>query len=230
MAPLSTSPCVALRVYYCTDQWFPDATAGLIINYYTSVDRNEHICSFQHPQRWPVAAERRLSAPQIPPCVTPHQNHRTLCTCKPSDTSRSPRGGSGTCLETTSASPWWPAELSQLQNQGHAHRGPRFYHHKDFAPTAACDWLQENSLSIFCQHCDLTLCNAFCLPLALSPGEWTHRDTQEFITILQNIILGVKKNTQKLLLQMCHVIFLIQFLLHILNQFHEDLALVSEQN
>lgn len=66
MAPLSTPPCVALRVYNGMDQWLPDATAGLIINYYTSVHQNEHIRSIQHPQSWPVAAERWLSAPPTP--------------------------------------------------------------------------------------------------------------------------------------------------------------------
>lgn len=146
MAPLSTPPCVALRVYYDMDQWLPDATEGLIINYYTSVDQNEHICSFQHPQCWPVATEHRLSAPPIPPFLI----HHPLCTCEPGDTSRSPHPGSGTCLETTSASPWWPAELSQLQNQGHARRGPWFYHNKDSAAAAACNWLQETFQSIFC--------------------------------------------------------------------------------
>lgn len=83
--------------------------------------------------------------------------YHPLCTCKLSATTLSLCGGSGTCLKTTSASPWWPAELSQLQNQGHAHRGPRFYHHKEFAATAACNWLQETFWSIFCQHCNRTL-------------------------------------------------------------------------
>lgn len=128
MAPLSTPPCVVLRVYYSMDQWVPDATAGLIINYYTSLDQNEHFCSFQHPQRWPVVAKLRLNAPP-----TPHPLYRL------SNTSNSPRGGSGTCLKTASASPWWPAELSQLKNQGHTCRGPRFYHNKDIAAASACN-------------------------------------------------------------------------------------------
>lgn len=113
MAPLSTPPCVVLRVYYSMDQWVPDATAGLIINYYTSLDQNEHFCSFQHPQRWPVVAKLRLNAPP-----TPHPLYRL------SNTSNSPRGGSGTCLKTASASPC---------------RGPRFYHNKDIAAASACN-------------------------------------------------------------------------------------------
>lgn len=85
MAPLPTPPCVALRVHYGTDQWLPDVTAGLIINYYTSVDQNEYICSSPGvPRCRPVAAERRrrLSAPSNP--------FQPLRCREPGDTSRGP--------------------------------------------------------------------------------------------------------------------------------------------
>ncbi len=97
---------------------------------------------------------------------SPAPVHHPLCTCEHRATSQSPRRGSGTCLETTSASPWWPAELSQLQNQGHARRGPWFYHNKDFAAAAACEWLQEAFQSIFCRRCELTLSNTVFLSLS----------------------------------------------------------------
>lgn len=83
-------------------------------------------------------------------CTSNSPVHHPLCTCMLSDTSRGTHGGSGTCLETTSASPWWPAELSQLRNQGHTRRGLWFYHNKDFSTAAACNWLQEMFQSIFC--------------------------------------------------------------------------------
>lgn len=46
-ATVSLLPCVAVGTHYGMDRWIPDVTAGLIINYYTSVDQNEHICSSQ---------------------------------------------------------------------------------------------------------------------------------------------------------------------------------------
>lgn len=79
----------------------------------------------------------------------PPSNPPSLHTCKPSNTSRSHGRGTGTCLETTSASPRWPVELSQLQNQGHTRRGPWFYHNKDSAAATACNWLRETFQSIF---------------------------------------------------------------------------------
>lgn len=97
----------------------------------------------RHPQSWPVATERQAW------CTFNLPVHHPLCSFGLKDTRQSPRRGSGTCLETTSATPWWPAELSQLQNQGHARRGPDFIITKTLLATACLELAWGDSTVYF---------------------------------------------------------------------------------
>lgn len=96
----------------------------------------------QHPQRWPVATEWQLSAPLNLPSATPAW--RTPA--------RALAGAVGRAWRQRLPPPWWPAELSQPQNQGHAPRGPDFIITKPFLLQPAWNWLQETFHSIFSKH------------------------------------------------------------------------------
>lgn len=129
MAPFPTPPCVALRGYYSTDQCLPDVTAGLIINYYTSVDQNEHI--------WLCPAS---------PALARGDWMTAYCTFKPpvhhaslEDTSQSPRRSSRTCLETTSATPPVTCRVKPTTESRARSERPWFYHNKALSATACLE-------------------------------------------------------------------------------------------
>lgn len=121
-------------------QMWQQGWSSIIIPQWIEMSISAHA---QHPRCWPVATEWRLSTPSTLTSTIPSAH------VSPAVTSQSSCRGSGTCLETTSATPWWPAELSQLQNQGHARRGPDFIITKTFPPLSECNWLQESFHSIF---------------------------------------------------------------------------------
>lgn len=97
VTPPCHMPCVVLRLYYVMDQWVTDATVRLIINYYTSVDQNEQICSNPCPQ-----SSAGLELLSLTPAAPVHLQHQ----------------GNMTCLQTTSASPHWPQSQANWRIKG----------------------------------------------------------------------------------------------------------------
>lgn len=70
--------------------------------------RADHPLLYLSGSKWaglPIAASLVLPCGGWAGLNRPPPSTTLLCTCKLNDTSRSPCGGSGTCLETTSASP-----------------------------------------------------------------------------------------------------------------------------